>query len=360
MRSGIMTALPRVAIVLAAFAATHANGQSCGKAVASATEKDAFTDRSWINSNAVIYGASSHDGIFRLRLGSNQQTQIGSHAAHTLYDFKMSPRREWLFYFLDEPSRGQPTYWLYNVTTEEERQLRSVPKYSSDFVFSPDETKIAWTPRPGDPDAVYVATLSTFETRSFPLHLSEPSGSSTLLGLAWSDNGDRVLFGQRPRDGRETFWSLDPIFGRLSPVTGQREGRPETGDLRIRYSENGIAIGADCILCGRPRGVSDIELLGGAQASVKQRRQLIVTKPGSGPKVVAEIPTEPQPEPTISSDGTQATVVALGCMTHSLALLGSIDDRYIIYDLDQEYWVYGAIEDRKAQLTNRPGTFLVW
>ena len=297
-----------------------------------------------------MYGVDPQSGPFRIRLGSNGVETIGNHAGHAVADFRISPNKKWLFYSLDD-SPGRQSYWLYDVDKGIERTASDIPSYALGITFSGDGEKLAWLTPSGGPESLSFIDLRTWKVRSYPVPRAEAGGLSILFGLAWSNDGERLLFGARPQGEGETYWSLDLQSGRMAMISATRDGKPSDPDQKILYSENGVVVGADCLLCGRPLPVTTLEAAGGIRVSLADRRSLIVMKPNGASRTIAEIPASA----TASSD---APVV--GCIGHSIALLAVFDGRYVIYTHDGAYWVYGVEEDRKALLSDRPGTLLTW
>jgi len=339
-----------VATALLAFTCPSAMAQSCG--VHTRGNAGEYEDRSWIKSDAVLFGAREKQGVFRLRLNSNRLEPIGDHAGASISDFKLSADHTKLIYHLSD-SGGDGAHWLYDIKTGRETKLESLTKAIGpwdDLAYSADASKVAFVPRPGDGEAISIMDLRTRRASSYALPAATPVRDTILFGLTWSRSETEVLVGRRWRE-REDFWSINPSSGAVQKIAAKRVAASDPTESSIHYFRNGVDIGNDCIMCGTPRGASAVRLAGGARAVRTSKGDLAIERPGA-PAITFAKAEAAQPVKLPSGE-----LAISACDGVQVGLLGAFDGRYIVYSRNGDLWVYGLSEARRAIL---PGTYLVW
>jgi hypothetical protein len=338
-----------VATAILVLDSRSASAGSCG--TPAAVHATGLGDRSWIRTDAVMYGANNTAGVFRLPLNSNRLEPIGHHAGAGIMGFEMSADRSKLIYDLD--SAGVPTHWLYDIKTGRETELEALTKAIPPWgaaAYSADASKVAFVPRPGDGQTVQAMDLRTRRVRSFPLPAATPAGDTLLFGLTWSRDGSEVLVGRRWQD-REDFWSINPTSGTVRKITGTRVAGPHPTRDSIHYIRDGADIGDDCVRCAAPDDSSRVRLADGARAVRTQRGDILVERQGAS--TITLLGAVPATWVKTPLGGTAISA----CDGVSGGIHGAIDGRYLIYSIDGVYWVYGATEKRRATL---PRAYLVW
>jgi hypothetical protein len=196
-------------------------GDASADSCSGARPASAALDRSWIRSNAELFGADARLGVFRFRLNSNRLEPIGAHVGQGVGAFRMSGDHTKLIY-----ESGEGSHWVYDIKTGREIKLESLAKAMKpwdELDYAAD--RIAWIPRPGDGQTVLVMDLRTRKVRAYALPDAAPDRGTLLFGLTWSRTGNEVLVGRRWSRG-EDFWSINARTGERLRVQGRRVADP--------------------------------------------------------------------------------------------------------------------------------------
>lgn len=331
-------------VLMALLTLDRASAQSCGTL---STLPNENSDRSWIKSDATLYSAGTGNGISRIRLSSNQAEPIGDHRHEDLYDFQIFPDHTKLYYSFQD-RKGRMSDWIYDIADNREMRIEDLTgketSPSDSIEISPDSRAIALAPMWGDGAKISIVDLQSSKVRTFPLPIEQKQ--AVMFGLGWSYAGDETLIGSRSSAGDELFWSVDRGSGRVENIQGARVGNS------LQFLRDGTVIGEDSVLCGRPRSVKSINLPSGVTVFMTDTGELIESVPGGLTRSIAKS------TPNRGSAGSDGTLVISSCGDKQVVLSGSFSDRYIIYSIEGDYWIYGVEEDRKVHLD--VGPFVVW
>lgn len=336
-------------VAAAAFVTVHpASSQTCEPTA----HLGHLHDRSWVRSDAVLYGAGTKQGVIRLQLNSNEVNRIGDHASEELLDFQVSPDRSKLFYkFVRSPNH--PMLWIFDIQLGREASLAPLTDIvgadSSSVAFSPDSTRVAAKSMFGR--GLAILNLTTHNVRSINLNrLGAVADGELFFGLAWSYDDNTVLFGRRDRE-HEDYWAADAAGGAIRPIDVQSG----TGDDHALYYANaGVELGRYCMGCDRPVALNEIALAKKMRAVVGDDGQLSVVSPKARTVSVETV------SPSKPIEITPGKAVDSACGGGRVALYAAFDGRYLLYAKGGTYWIYGVDERRKAILWDRPDTILVW
>jgi hypothetical protein len=300
--------------------AMPAAAQSCGGPVLPDGPRRLY-DRSWIRSNAVLYGADER-GVFKLRLDSNAIEPIGDHAGQRIENFRLSQKKRWLGYDRSSPFE----HWLYDVTDGGEHRVDIHSMGSVEFLFSTDESRLAWLERGGTEHRLAVLDGNSFEMRSFRL-LDAPDPKAVFFDLTWSASGDRLAYAWRDAE-RQEFYSVDAATGIARSIPPPREFGADEFVESTYLLGNGAEPGRTPTLPPVRASKDSIALERGANVRYANGK-IVVSVPGKRARTIAEVPP--------------------GCGP-SLSLSDAFDGRYVLYRMNGVYWVYGLRENRKAVL----------
>jgi hypothetical protein len=258
---------------------------------------------------------------------------VGDRAGQQTAVVAISPDKRWLLYRLG----GVPDR-LYDIRTRQVHRVDMPLDWSSTLAFSPDSHFLAATARDGANHGISVLDLSTFSTQTyFPADEMKPQGPAGII--SWSRDGRDVLNTYGNRSNEQAALALDPVSGAFRMIESRQENTKSI-DRKTRFFENGQEIGMACPIC-MLIPPTEIALAGGFKV-VHQDYRIEVIKAGEPNRLLAETPKPPPRKPDEP---------VLGCAGPGFHLLGTLDDRYVLYRADGLAWIYGLTENRKALLT---------
>jgi hypothetical protein len=300
----------------------------------------ATTDRSWVPSDAVIYGVDPVHGFFRFALNQAQQETLAS-GPLIPEELCISPDKSKVF--TDSFGPGV----IYSTRTRVLHDLGPlIAPYSLFPQISPDWRYIAWS-NSRDP-GVHIIDLHSYTMRTFHLSAALEKNGLVMVG-AWSADGS-VLITRRPMGLTGwSYWKMDPMTGAVAQIESEQlNGYPT-------YVENGQPIGVYALCNLRP--VNQIATPTGALVYISADHDLVVKDPDGTLNVVAKH-IVPPPTPTLSWPGSPVCGCG-GPRGKWPALLTIFDDDVVLYsfgnfDSGEELFVYGIAEHKISQLGVAP------
>ena len=330
--------------LMALLTIDRASAQSCGTP---STLPNESSDRSWIKSDATLYSAGRQNGISRIRLSSNQAEPIGDHSHENLYDFQILPDHTRLYYSFQD-RKDRMSHWIYDIADGRETRLEDLTGKdgtpSDSIAISPDSRAIALVPMRSDDVKISIVDLQSSSVRTFPLPIEQKQ--LLMFSLTWSYASDEIIIGTRSPAADKLFWAVDRKSGRVENVQGALVGHS------LEFVRNGTVIGEDYLVGGNPVSVDIINLPSGMTVSLTKAGELISSVPGGLTRSIEKS------VPDHGSVGPDGKLVVSLCGGKHVALYGSFNDRYILYAIEGDYWIYGVEEDRKVHLD--AGPFVVW
>jgi len=306
------------------------------------------TDRSWVPSNAVIYGADPAHGFFRYPLSETKPQTLAKDVVSP-QQLEISPDKSQVF--IDAIGRGMnERHLIYDTNTHILHDLGSLIEPASLLPgISPDWHYIAWwnDRSPG----VHIVNLHDDTVRTFHLPMSVEKGGMDIVGT-WAADGS-VLVTRRPWTDRNSSWS----YWKMDPVTGtavQIEAKTQNG-VTI-YLQNGQTAGVACPLCSSTTPVNQLTTPSGALAYISDDHDLIVRDPNGSLNVVAKHIPAPQPPPggAVCMCGPEGESPRLWTLFDGDVLLYSFGN----FDSGEELFVYGIAEHKISPLGVAPFNFV--
>jgi hypothetical protein len=298
----------------------------------------ATADRSWVPSDAVIYGADPVHGFYRFALNQAQPETL-ARGPLIPEELCISPDKSEVF--TDSFGPGV----IYDTKTRVLHDLGSlIAPYSLFPQISPDWRYIAWW-NARDP-GVHIIDLHSYTMRTFHLSAALEKNGLVMVG-AWSADGS-VLITRRPMGLTGwTYWKMDAVTGAVTQIQSkQLDGYPT-------YVENGQPIGVYPLCNLRP--VNQMSTPAGASAYISADHDLVVKDPDGSLHTVAKFIPAPPP-PMLRSPGSPVSLCGCGGPQSKWPALITIFDGDVLlysfgnFDTGEELFVYGITEHKISPL----------
>jgi len=278
-------------------------------------------DRSWIPSDAVIYGIAAPYGFFRFALNQQQPQALGNPVADGMGEMAVSPDKSEVYADAMGPGLLDPHY-LYDTKTGGLYDLGGLIRPYSFIFLSPDWHYLAWV-NVHDP-AVHIVDLRRMTAQAVNVP-APPRPRHVLISAVWLPDGDVLVTSRQGADW--AYWRVDPASGAIR--TAKREG-----GVRAYNS-----LMAPTAIQPQPGPVTTA-----SGTVVIHIGQVLIVRTPDGTQTVVETDIPP------ASGGSAGGSLSGQMAGKPVVLWAVLDNDVVLYSFGQDFWVYGIAEHKKSQL----------
>jgi hypothetical protein len=327
---GGSVAKPKLAkALLVAFLVTSISAMACGQ-----DEKLGPADRSWVNSNVMLYGFRGNGQFFKTKFGSNKIEVIITHHFDEAPEVIVSPDKHYVVYW-GHTSDWQDLSYIYNLKLNSERTLPRPDSYDAWPAFSPNSNMLLLYVDNAKVMKLFLFDIASSQLKEIPFPLSATGDPHSYFTGFWSMDGKSIYVAAAVGKKMDlNYYRYDIASAKYTRISGH-----QVNDGRIVvFIENGLAIktyGLD--------GPCVVQSKCGYWGLKSPNR-----------KLVASVHYATDHGLWVTGKGVKPILVSKGgydfCEGEWVSLQGWVNNRYLVYSLHQVPYIYDLSNGKKSIL----------
>ena len=314
-----------------ALTVTSLSALACGQ-----VEKLGTADRSWVQSDVMLYGFMGKGQFFKTKFGSNKVDVITAHQFDDAPEVIVSPDRRYVAYWGGLGDGQSPTY-LYDLKLNTERTIPQPDGHNARPAFSPNSDMLLLDVTNAKLMKLYLFDIASAQVMEVPYPEDAGDDPSPYFTGFWSLDGKSIYVAAKVGKKDPDFYRYDVTSGKYTAIAGHF-----INDSRIAiFIENG-------------QEIKTLDLFGPCEVQSMCGDWSIKSPDGT---MVASVNYAKDHGLWVTGKDAKPILVDKGgydvCEGDWVHLHGWLDNRYLIYGLHEVPYIYDLKSGKKSILFDR-------
>lgn len=224
---------PKISMTLVvALFATCLSALACGQ-----EDKFSPADRSWVQSDVMVYGFMGKGQFFKTRFGSNKTEVITDHKFDDAPEVTVSPDKRYVAYWGNLGDGRSPTY-LYDLKLNSEQTLPRPGGYDAWPSFSPNSDMLLLDVNNAQVMKLFLFDITSAQITEIPFPEDAAGDPSPYFVGFWSIDGKSIYVAAAVRKKDPNYYRYDIASKKYTTISGHLIN---TGQIAV-FVENGQEI----------------------------------------------------------------------------------------------------------------------